>query len=126
MVIKAFVGGHDVVVYSGAEFVPAIRKYKGGTPAVTIPYAGIQLNAKARQDVAESIEIDGISIPTKTPKMWDSVDPIPEDCDFCVVSAMYVSACKALGMPTDKLLTIDGTVVSDDGRILGCVGFNRN
>lgn len=126
MNIKAFVGGHDVVVYTGAELDPTVRKYKGGTPVLTIPFSGRILNAKARQDAAEAIEIDGISIPTKTPQIWDSVDPIPEDCDYCVVSAMYVAACKALGMPTDKLLTIDGTVVSDDGRILGCVGFNRN
>ena len=124
--IKSFVGGHDIVVYSGATIDPTVRKYKGGTPILRIPFSGQILNAKACQSVAAPVEIDGIAIPTKTPQTWESVDPIPEDCDYCVVSAMYVAACKALGMPTDKLLTIDGTVVSDDGRILGCVGFNRN
>lgn len=128
MTIKSFVGGHSVSVFAGSTFDPSIRKYKGGEKVAEIPFSGRMLSAKARQDAAEPVEFEGVSIPTQTPQIWESVDPIPsvEECDFCLVSAMYVAACKALGMDTSRLLTMGGTVVSDDGKILGTVGFNRN
>lgn len=126
--IMSFVGGHSVSVFEGATFDPSVRKYKGGKKVAEIPFSGRMLNARARQESADPVEFEGVSIPTMTPQIWDSVDPIPstEECDFCIVSAMYASACKALGMDTSRLLTMGGTVVGDDGKILGTVGFNRN
>lgn len=124
--IGSFVGNHDVVVYAGAQLDTTIRKYRGGTPVATIPFAGKMLSAKVSQDAAEPICIDGVEIPTRTSQQFTAVDPLPEGYDYYIVSAMYVAACRAIGMPTDRLLTIDGTVVDDDGKVVGCTGFNRN
>lgn len=125
--IMSFVGNHDVNVIEGATFDPAVRKYTGGHVVATIPFAGRMLSAKARQEDAEPVMFNGVAIPTKTKQVWESVDPLPslEECDLCIVSAMYVAACKELGMDTSRLLTMGGTVI--DGReIVGTIGFNRN
>ena len=128
MRILSFVGGHPVNVISGAVFDPAVRKYRGGEKVCEIPFSGRMLSAKVSQTEAEPVVIDGISIPTMTPQVFADVDPIPsaDECDFCIVSAMYVAACKSLGIDTSRLLTMGGTVVDDDGRVIGVVGFNRN
>ena len=127
MKLVSCVGGHDVIVYKNAEFDPAIRKYRGGEIAATIPYAGFMLSAKAAQVDDEPIVVEGVEIPTKSPQKWVSVDPLPNEPDtMYIVSAMYVAACKELGLPTDKLLTIGQTVVDETGRVAGCVNLNRN
>lgn len=127
MIIKSFVGGHTVNVFEGAIYDPAIRKYRGGRCVATIPFAGRMLSAKVSQTIAAPVEYEGVEIPTLTPQIFTDVDPIPEDgADFYIVSAMYVNARKALGLDTSKLLTMGGTVVDDDGKIVGVVGFNRN
>ncbi|WP_286077372.1 hypothetical protein [Thomasclavelia cocleata] len=128
MTIKSFVGGHSVMVIEGATFDPSIRKFRGGEVALEIPFSGRMLSAKAKQETAEPIVVGGVSIPTKTRQIWESVDPLPstEECDLCIVSAMYVAACRDLGIDTSRLLTMDGTVVDDDGKIRGVTGFTRN
>lgn len=128
IVIKSYVGGHAVNVVKGATFDPAIRKYRGGEVVVSIPFSGRMLNARAVQQAAEPLSIGGVMVPTMTPQLWESVDPIPgpEEADFCIVSAMYLSACKALGLDTSRLLTMANTVVDGEGHILGVTGFNRN
>ena len=127
--ILSCVGGHPVNIYKNAEFDSAIRKYRGGEIAATIPYAGFMLSARAEQVDDEPIIVDGVEIPTKTPQKWTAVDPLPENDDgetLYIVSAMYVAACKELGLPTDKLLTIGQVVVDETGRVCGCVNLNRN
>ena len=126
LVIKAFVGGHDINVIKGATFDPTIRKFRGGEKVLTIPFAGQMLSTKVEQVEAEPVIINGVEIPTKTPQVFTAVDPIPEDVDFAIVSAMFVAAVKATGGDTSKLLTMDGTVVDDDGRVIGVTGLNRN
>lgn len=127
MKVLSCVGGHPVNVFRNAEFDPAIRKYRGGELAVSIPYAGYMLSAKAEQVDDEPIVVEGVEIPTKSPQKWVSVDPLPDEPDtMYIVSAMYVAACKELGLPTDKLLTIGQTVVDETGRVAGCVNLNRN
>ena len=128
MKVLSFVGGHPVNVIASAVYDASIRKYRGGVKVMEIPYAGKMLSAKVSQTEAEPVVIDGISIPTMTPQVFADVDPIPsaDECDFCIVSAMYVAACKSLGIDTSRLLTMGGTVVDDDGRVIGVIGFNRN
>lgn len=128
MKILSYIGGHSVNVYANCEFDPSVRKYRGGQVVATIPFSGKMLSAKARQEEAEPVTINGVEIPTQTPQIWDSVDPIPDEseADYCIVSAMYASACKALGMNTSRLLTMGGTVVDENGRVCGTIGFNRN
>jgi len=130
MKIKSFVGGHTVNIFAGCEFDPAIRKFRGGSKVAEIPFSGRTLNAHFEQNEAEPIEIesDGISIPTMSSQIFTSVDELPpvEECDFCIVSALFVAACKAVGRDTSRLLTIGTPVVDEAGRTIGCISLTRN
>ena len=129
MVIKSFVGGHSVRVYTGCTYDPQIRKYRGGKLLTEIPYAGRMLNAEIRQVPADPLPYAESSIPTMTAQQFVAVDPIPaqSECDYCIVSALYVAACKSLGMDTSRLLTISSTpVVDEEGRTIGTCALNRN
>lgn len=126
--IKSFVGGHSVKIFRNCEYDEKIRKYRGGELVLEIPYSGKLLNATVVQSEAESIEYNGVPIPTKSPQKFTDVDDIPseEECDFCVVSALYVTACKELGVDTSRLLTIGAPVVNEEGYVVGTVALNRN
>lgn len=129
MKIKSFVGGHSIVIYRGAVFDPVIRRYRGGVPVVTIPAAGRMLSARpCPQKELPSLWVEGEEIPLRSAPEWESADPIPglEECDYAVVSAMYVTACKALGWDTSRLLTVGGTVVDEGGKVIGAAWLNRN
>lgn len=128
MKIKNFVGGHALNIYADCEYDPLIRKYRGGHKIAEIPFSGKMLSAKIRQEIAETIEFDGVLIQTYTPQIFEDVDLIPpeKECDFCIVSAMYVAACKSLGIDTKRLLTIGAPVVDEDNRVIGTCALNRN
>lgn len=128
MKIKSYVGGHDIDIYVGAVYDPKIRKYRGGEKVATIPYGGRMLSARtAPQMELEPIQMDGANIPVHSALIFEQVDPLPvrEECDLCVVSAMYANACKALGMETSRLLTVGGTVVDDAGKVIGTCWLNQ-
>lgn len=128
MTIKNFVGGHTLNIYTDCEYDPSIRKYRGGHKIAEIPFSGRMLSAKIRQEASEAVNYEGISIPTNTPQIYEGVDSIPpeDECDFCIVSAMYVAACKSLGIDTKRLLTIGAPVVDEDNRVIGTCALNRN
>lgn len=56
------------------------------------------------------------------------IDPLPSGYDFYIVSNLYLSAARQLGMPTDKLLTVGQPVYADAGdtRPIGCQFLYRN
>ena len=121
---------HPVSVVSGATFDASIRKYRGGSVVSTIPSSGMVSAISTRQvEMDPILNEDGVSIPTISAPKWERVDSLPEapEGTMYVVSAMYVAACRELGLPTDRLLTIGPAVVGDDGRsIVGCVSLVRN
>ena len=128
MKIKSYVGGHDIDIYKDCIYDPKIRKYRGGEKVATIPYGGRMLSAcTAPQMELEPIQMDGGSIPVHSALVFEQVDPLPEpeECDLCVVSAMYVNACKALGIETSRLLTVGGTGVDEAGKVIGTCWLNR-
>ena len=128
MTIKSFVGGHEIKIFENCVFDPKIRKYTGGSVKMVIPHSGKMLSAKVSQSEAEPIEFDGGVIPTLTPQVFTDVDSIPceSECDYCVVSAMYVAACKSLGIDTSRLLTIGSPVANESGQVIGAINLNRN
>lgn len=128
MKIRSYVGGHDVVLYRGAVYDRALRKYRGGTPVAIIPYAGRMLSAQAEEQTETWITLDGAEIPLHSAIVWQQVDPLPgpEECDFALVSHTYVTACQSLGMDTSRLLTVGGAVVDEAGQTVGCAWLNRN
>ena len=119
------VGGHDLTVYTGAEYDASIRKYRGGEVLTVVPYSGKMLSAKLADSDKEPIHIARVEIPTKMQVVVDA-DEIPDDGNLYVVSALYLTACRQLGRDTSRLLTIGGTVVDDTGRVIGCAWLNRN
>ena len=128
MTAKSFVGGHSLRIFADCEYDPFVRKFKGGRQIAEIPYSGRLLNAYWTQSKGESVEVDGMMIPTMSPQVFTSVDDLPsaDECFYCIVSALYVAACKALGKDTSRLLTIGIPVVDDTGRTIGCCSLNRN
>lgn len=128
MVIKSFVGGHDIQIFRDCTYNTRTRKYIGGTLVTVIPYSGKMLSASIKQIDVEPLEINGSKVPLKSPQIFIDIDPIPdkEDCDYCVVSAMYVAACKELGIETSRLLTIGSPVTDEEGKVVGCINLNKN
>lgn len=129
MKILSYVGGHDIVIYGGAVYDPAIRRYRGGKPIATIPYSGRMLSAYALpQTELEPLVYGDALIPQRSALVWQSTDPVPDaaECDFALVSAMYVAACKELGVDTSRLLTVGGAVVDERERTVGTAWLNRN
>lgn len=128
MIIKSFVGGHSLRIFTDCVYEESIRKNCGGRLVAEIPYSGRMLSAKIRQEDTEPINFEGVLIPVKTPQIFEAVDPIPgtDECDYCIVSAMYVAACKALGIDTSRLLTIGEPVVDEEGRVIGTICLNKN
>lgn len=128
MIIKSFVGGHPLRIFADCVYDESIRKYRGGRIIAEIPYSGKMLSVKVKQTDAEPLNFDGILIPLKTPQIFESVDTIPDkdECDYCIVSAMYVAACKSLGIDTSRLLTIGEPVADNEGRVIGTVSLNKN
>lgn len=129
MKIRAYVGGHDIAIFEGAVYDPACRKYRGGACIARIPYAGRMLSAQAApQQELPPLVWEGRQIPVRSALCWRSVDPMPpqEECDYAVVSVPYVTACKAMGMDTSRLLTIGGSVVDEKGRVIGACWLNQN
>lgn len=126
--IKSFVGGHPIKIYKNSVYDEKIRKFRGGELLVEIPYSGALLNAYSNQEDAASIPFNDTEIPTKTPLVFTDVDPLPDEseCEFCVVSALYVAACKELGRDTSRLLTIGTPVVDENGVVIGTTALNRN
>jgi len=108
-------------------FDASIRKLlvkDGQVAAQVIEPSGTLLNAKQEERFTEAV----YGIPCKTFE-FTSVDAYPQDTDhYYVVSALYVSACKALGLRTDRLLTVRGTVYKSatEPKPIGCLGFYRN
>ena len=122
---------HPVSIVAGATFDTSIRKYRGGIVVKTIPSSGMVSAISSKQEEMDPIvtDDDGVFIPTCSTPKWVWVDPIPEfpEGSMYIVSAMYVTACRELGIPTRRLLTVGPAVVGDDGRsIVGCVSLVRN
>ena len=121
---------HQVSIVTGATFDASIRKYRGGIVVKTIPSSGMVSVISSKQEEMDPIVTDdGVFIPTCSALKWVWVDPLPEfpEGSMYIVSAMYVTACRELGIPTHRLLTVGPTVVGDDGHsIVGCVSLVRN
>lgn len=114
---------HELNFVTNGVADTAIRKLVipfGEEPEIvmSIPSSGM-LSAKIETVQTESI--DGIPV---FAKRVTGCDPIPEDYEVIVVSALYVSAARAMGLETSRLYTVADVVYSQDGRtILGCRGI---
>lgn len=127
--IRAYVGGHDITVFAGAQYDPATRKYKGGTPIAVIPYSGRMLTAYPKPRRAlPPLDWNGAVVPLYAEAQWEAVDPLPglDECDYAIVSTLYAAACRSLGLDTSRLLTVGGAVADPEGRTIGAAWLNKN
>lgn len=122
------VGGHDIDVYDGCVFDENSRKYTGGVKIGSIPFSGKILNVDFKLKDSASIISHDTVLNTKERQRIIRISELPpaEEYDFCIVSNTYLSACKELGIDTSKLLTIEGSVIDDNGKVIGAYFFNRN
>ncbi len=127
MIIKSFVGGHEIKIFKDCIYNPETRKYSGGSLLISIPYSGRMLNVQTEQ-IEETLDFNGTVIPLKSKQVFVDVDPVPgkEECDYCIVSNMYAAACRDLDIDTSRLLTIGETVTDNDGNVIGCINLNKN
>jgi hypothetical protein len=105
------------------HFDTNIRKYvapAGTTPIITIPTSGI-LNAKISTVGAEAI--DGIPV---FDKKIDGCDPLPDDGEIHIVSALYASAAAKAGFDMNRIMLVADPVMSEDGKtFIGCRGLAK-
>jgi len=114
---------HAINVIVNCVSKPEIRKLvvvDGVAPEIiaNIPSSGM---LSAQIESVESAPIADIPI---FEKKVTGCDPIPKNYDIIIVSALYVSAARAMGLDTARLYTVADPVYSADGRtILGCKGI---
>jgi hypothetical protein len=113
---------HPITIIEAAStsYNEALRKATSEAPTVLreVPSTGV---LSAHREEHPAGDIDGIPVSRAT---YRRVDPLPEGYDAYIVSALYASAAKELGYPTERLYTVSQPVYSPDGRtILGCLGL---
>ena len=115
---------HMINIVGNVTFSDKDRKYLTNEETIiikSIPPSGMLLNAKQVNEDTEAID----GIPTKV-MTFSGVTEAPKD-RYCIVSAMYVTACKQLGIDTYNLLTIGDAVYSADTiKPIGTLNLNRN
>lgn len=116
---------HAVSIIKNGVSDPAIRKLvvpEGEQPAVlmSIPSDGM-LMAKIENSEESSIE----TIPVFGKRVV-GCDPLPEGYDVIIVSALFATAARMVGMDTSRLYTVANPVYSPGGKeILGCLGLSQ-
>ena len=130
------VGGHDISVFreEDVEFDSLTKKFvlkEGAAPCVVVPFSGVVLRAaKEATTATDPVIVDGVSVPCTSEGAFVSVDALPDaDADtLFIVSGLYAAACEALGLHTERLLTVDFTrsVVDAKKTPRGTLGFVRH
>jgi hypothetical protein len=113
----------NVINPENIRFDATIRKYvapAGTEPVITIPSSGI-LNAKINTANTEPIE----GIPCFDKEIINC-DPLPDDGNIHIVSALYASAAAKAGMDMSRIMLVADPVMSEDGKtFIGCRGLTR-
>lgn len=113
----------NVIDPKDIKFDPSIRKYVAAAdvkPIITIPSAGI-LNA--RISTVDAAAIDGIPV---FDKKIDGCDPLPDDGEIHIVSALYASAAAKSGIDMNRIMLVADPVMSEDGKtFIGCRGLAK-
>ena len=90
---------HPINVVKNGVSNPEIRK-------ISIPSDGM-LSAKI-----ETIEVDAMDGIPVFGKKVTACDPLPEGYDVVIVSALFVTAARSVGMETSRLFTVADPVYS--------------
>lgn len=113
----------NVISTSDIHFDTNIRKYTapvGTEPIITIPSSGI-LNARI-----STVEVDPVDGIPCFDKSIDGCDPLPDDGNIHIVSALYASAAAKSGMDMSRVRLVADPVMSEDGKtFIGCRGLAK-
>ena len=119
-----FINGtpHEITIYSEQDCILHKESRKlvlneGAKALYQIP-AGTPLNAKTQVR-----ELDNSEFPfLKGAVEFVEADPLPGEDEIVIVSNLYRSALKDLGISTQRLATVGGTVYAsvDNPRPVGC------
>ena len=115
----------NIIDSSNTMFDNSIRKWvvtsDEVTPTTVIESAGV-LNA--RIETVMDCELEG-GIPLFG-KQITGCDPLPDDGNYHIVSALYASAARAAGYDMDRILLVADPVMSQDGKTFkGCRGLAK-
>jgi len=119
---------HDIMIYGvdSVEYDASIRKHiliAGASPVMILPKSGKMLSVK--MDTQQDGYIENGIIPI----IWNIVTAIdlPDGDALWIVSQVYASAVRKLGLPTDRLLCIGDPVyaTSDGKQPMGCLNLQR-
>jgi hypothetical protein len=118
---------HDIIILSGSEFIPELRKYirvENTVEVKRIPSSGM-LSAHITTENADPID----GVPTFSKAVSD-VDKIPDyvtSDDVLIVSAMYATAYHRIYGFDSRLYTVSDPVYCRDDdcllKIVGCRGI---
>lgn len=131
---------NEIVIYAGAEYDSAIKKYRGGVKTFEFAPEGTVLPMKMVVESSEwntdiFIDNDGnpysvrVAVETKYDgiKTLDGKDWIPnlilETNEYVIVSEDCIRECYRRGIPTTKLLTVGDPVVDVDGHTV--IGYTH-
>lgn len=115
---------HDVSVFSGSIYDPKTSKSRGGKEILHLPRSGFVASARSSVEVMPDMQMNGVSIPT-CKRTFASVNDLPGENSMYIVSSVYAQAAKELGRDVSNLLTPYGTVINDEGSVIGCTGLIR-
>ena len=114
----------NIIDPKDTHFDSAIRKWVAATddikPILVIPSNGV-LNAKI--STISSDPVDGIPC---FDKAINGCDPLPDDNNIHVVSALFASAAAKSGMDMSRIMLVADPVMSADGKtFIGCRGLTK-
>ena len=89
-----------------------------------LPKSGFVASARSAVEALPEMEMDGVFIPT-CKRTFASVNDLPDKNALYVVSSVYAQAAKELGKDISNLLTPYGTVINDQGVVIGCTSLIR-
>ena len=119
---------HEIVIFApeDVEYVAEIRKNvvkNEAKPITVIPKSNVLLNVKVHYE--EFDKLNGVPL---FRMVVDSIDPVPDEADIVIVSAMYASIAIALNIPgIDRLYTVSQPVYDsvEKPRPIGVLGLNK-
>lgn len=113
----------NIIDSKDIHFDSAIRKWVAAAdikPVISIPSSGV-LNAKI--STVDAGHVDGIPC---FDKHIDGCDPLPDDGNVHIVSALFASAAAKSGMDMSRIVLVADPVMTPDGKtFLGCRGLTK-
>lgn len=115
---------HEVAVIEGSVYDPSSGKSIGGKEILRFPKSGFVASARSSVELVAPVKVGEISVPT-CKRTFARVTELPKEGDLYIVSSLYAQAVKELGGNVSNLLIPYGSVVNEQGKIVGCTGLVR-